>query len=74
MKVGLKAPKAALRVKTTTNNWIYTAVSTKVVQKKRKSVRDNAERWSGKYSINFNKHVKSSESILFLLTHANKYS
>ena len=32
----------------------YTAVSTKVVQKKRKSVRDNAERLSGKYSINFN--------------------
>ena len=31
----------------------YTAVSTKVVQKKRKSVRDNAERSSGKYSINF---------------------
>ena len=38
-----------------------TAVSTKVVHKKRKSVRDNAERLSGKYPINFN---KSSESIL----------
>ena len=32
---------------------MYTAVSTKVVQKNRKSVRDNAERSSGKYSINF---------------------
>ena len=31
----------------------HTAVSTKVVQKKRKSVHDNAERSSGKYSINF---------------------
>ena len=40
----------------------------------KKSVRDNAERQSGKYSINFNKLVNSSESILFLLTHANKYS
>ena len=38
-----------------------TAVSTKVVQKKRKSVRDNAERYPGKYSINLNKHVKSSK-------------
>ena len=33
----------------------YTVVSTKVVQKKRKRVRDNAERWSGKYPIDFNK-------------------
>ena len=39
---------------------LYTAVSTMVVQIKHKSVRDNAERWSGKYPINFN---KSSESI-----------
>ena len=39
----------------------YTAVLTKVVQKKRNSVRNNAERWSGKYPINFN---KSSESIM----------
>ena len=38
-----------------------TAVSTKVVPTKRKSVRDNAERLSRKYPINFN---KSSESIL----------
>ena len=33
-------------------DWRYTAVSTKVQQKKRKSVRDNAERSSGKCSIN----------------------
>ena len=40
---------------------LYTAVSTKVVQKKRKSVRDNSERYFGEYQINFD---KSSESIL----------
>ena len=39
----------------------YTAVSTKVAQKERQSVRDNGERLSGKYPINFN---KSSESIM----------
>ena len=39
-------------------HFLYTAVSTKVVKK---SVRDEAERWSGKYPINFN---KSSESIM----------
>ena len=50
---------------------VYIAVSTKVVQEKHKSIHDNAKRQSGKYSVNFN---KSSESILFLLTHANKYS
>ena len=52
----------------------HTAVLTKVVQKNLKSIRDSAERQSGKYSINFNKQIKSLESILFLLTHANKYS
>ena len=41
--------------------YVYTAVSTKVVQKKRKSIRDNAERYSGKYPINF---YKSSDSIM----------
>ena len=40
---------------------ISTAVLTKVVQKKRESICDNAKRKSGKYPINFN---KSSESIL----------
>ena len=52
-----------LQCRQTTDNRhvdVFTAVSIKVVQKKRKSVRDNAERWSGKYPINFN---KSSESI-----------
>ena len=52
----------------------YTAVSTKVVQKTRKSVRDNAERpkMSWKYPINFNKssesiarHLKSLKSSLY---------
>ena len=54
--------------------YMYSCFDKGCPKKKRKSVRDNAERWSGKYSINFYKHVKSSESILFLLTHANKYS
>ena len=39
----------------------YTVVSTKAVQKKRKSVRDNAERWSRKYPINFNKSSESKQ-------------
>ena len=46
------------------NLWVgffYTVVLTKVVQKKRKSVHDNAKRLSGKYPINFN---KCSESIM----------
>ena len=41
----------------------YTAVSTKVV---RKSVRDNTDRYSGKYTINFDN--KNPESILAVIS------
>ena len=73
MERTLKWPKHTELILPPRDQWrgrtAFTAVSTKVVQKKRKSVRDNAEWWSGKYS-----NTLKAQNPLFLLTHTNKYS
>ena len=41
--------------------------------KKRKSVRNNAKRWSGKYSINFNKHIKNAQNFVSFNTRKQEF-